>query len=117
MKGKGGLLLGLAAGYVLGTRAGRQQYEQMRSWAKGKWNDPAVQEKVHEAADSVKQKAPEVQHKLADAGRQAVSSAKDSVSGGSGSSGDDVTPTQPSGATGADPMQQRVEGYRDQKGA
>ena len=41
MKGKAGLVIGLAVGYVLGTRAGRERYEQIKEqWLKV-WNlDP-----------------------------------------------------------------------------
>lgn len=33
MRGKVGLVIGLAAGYVLGTRAGRERYEQIKAQA------------------------------------------------------------------------------------
>jgi hypothetical protein len=46
MKGKIGLVVGLGAGYVLGTRAGRERYEQIRTqWLKV-WNLDPVQERV-----------------------------------------------------------------------
>jgi hypothetical protein len=76
MKGKGGLLLGLAVGYVLGTRSGRARYEQMKRWAVSRWRDPAVQAKVSEVGTTIKEKAkdkaPEVQHRLADVSKKAV---------------------------------------------
>ena len=31
MKGKVGLVVGLSVGYVLGTRAGRERYEQIKT--------------------------------------------------------------------------------------
>ncbi|HJW62246.1 MAG TPA: YtxH domain-containing protein, partial [Actinomycetes bacterium] len=34
MKGKLGIAVGLAAGYVLGTRAGRERYQQLTASAK-----------------------------------------------------------------------------------
>ncbi len=43
MKGKILFAAGLAVGYVLGTRAGRERYEQMKRAANGFWNDPRVQ--------------------------------------------------------------------------
>lgn len=42
MKGKLGLLCGLAIGYVLGSRAGRQRYEQIKSGAKRVWESAPV---------------------------------------------------------------------------
>ena len=37
-------LAGLAAGFVLGTRAGRQRYEQMKKLARSAADNPAVQQ-------------------------------------------------------------------------
>jgi hypothetical protein len=49
MKGKAGLVIGLAAGYVLGARAGRERYEQIKTqWLKV-WNTPPVQKQVDKA--------------------------------------------------------------------
>ena len=39
-------LLGAAAGYVLGARAGRQRYEQIRSGAAKAWQSQPVQQQV-----------------------------------------------------------------------
>ena len=46
MKGKILFVVGLGVGYVLGTRAGRERYEQIRSAAEKVWNQPAVQQGV-----------------------------------------------------------------------
>lgn len=54
-------------GYVLGTKAGRERYEQiMGSFNKVK-QDPRVQEKAHQAADLAKEKAPLVKDKVSGA--------------------------------------------------
>ena len=37
------LLTGLAIGYVLGSRAGRERYEQLKLWAERTADHPAVQ--------------------------------------------------------------------------
>ncbi len=66
MKGKIALVLGAAAGYVLGTRDGRERYEQMKAKATGMWQDPKVQQKVSEVSDLAKEKAPVVKDKLAE---------------------------------------------------
>lgn len=53
MKNKLVLLAGAAAGYVLGTRAGRERYEQIKDRATRLWNNPKVQDKVSGAEDAV----------------------------------------------------------------
>lgn len=52
MRGKIGLAIGLAAGYVLGTRAGRERYEQIKEQAERIWNQPAVQKQVDKVKDA-----------------------------------------------------------------
>ncbi len=50
---KFGIVLGLGAGYVLGSRAGKERYNQIKNqWLK-LWNQPIVQDRV----DSVKKVA------------------------------------------------------------
>ena len=44
MRGKLMFLTGLAAGFVLGSRAGREKYEEIRLNAKKVWESPSVQE-------------------------------------------------------------------------
>ena len=57
MKGKIGLVVGIGVGYVLGTRAGRERYEQIKTqWLKV-WNLDPVQERVDQVKDFVGQKA------------------------------------------------------------
>lgn len=51
MRGKVGLVLGLAAGYVLGARAGRGRYEQIKQKAVEVWNLPPVQKQVVKAKE------------------------------------------------------------------
>ncbi len=51
------LVAALAVGYVLGARAGRGRYEQIKQTAQRVRNDPRVQEKSQQAADLAKEKA------------------------------------------------------------
>ncbi|WP_328466588.1 hypothetical protein OHA21_46645 [Actinoplanes sp. NBC_00393] len=44
MRGKLMFLTGLAAGFVLGSRAGREKYEEIRANAQKVWSHPTVQE-------------------------------------------------------------------------
>ncbi len=57
MRGKVGLVVGLAAGYVLGSRAGRERYEQIKAqWLKV-WNLDPVQQQVEKVKGFAKSTA------------------------------------------------------------
>lgn len=51
MKGKILFVVGLGVGYVLGTRAGRERYEQISRAAERVWNRPDVQQGVGTVKD------------------------------------------------------------------
>ncbi len=53
MRGKVGFVLGAAVGYVLGTRAGRARYEQIKRGAIAVWETPLVQQGVTAVKGSV----------------------------------------------------------------
>jgi hypothetical protein len=57
MRGKVGLVIGLAAGYVLGSRAGRERYEQIKEQVQKVWNLDPVQEQVGKAKEFAKSTA------------------------------------------------------------
>lgn len=73
MKGRILLVVGLGIGYVLGTRAGREQYDKIAATASKLWNDPRVKKQVDTAQDFVKDKAPEVAEFVADGAKKVVS--------------------------------------------
>jgi hypothetical protein len=73
MRGKLLLVIGLAAGYVLGARAGRERYEDIKRTASKLWNDPRVQQQVKQAEDFAKDKAPEVVEFLSDGAKKVAS--------------------------------------------
>lgn len=75
MKGKLLIVAGAAAGYVLGTRAGRERYEQIKARATELWRDPHVQRTVDRIEDTVKDTASEVQGKVTDAVKDATGAA------------------------------------------
>ncbi|MCU1586063.1 MAG: hypothetical protein JWM49_2619 [Microbacteriaceae bacterium] len=73
MRGKLQLLVGLAAGYVLGSRAGRQRYEEIKRVAVKLWNDPRVQTQVKNAEGYAKDMAPQVVDFLSDGAKKVAS--------------------------------------------
>lgn len=73
MRGKILILTGLAVGYVLGARAGRERYEEIKNAATKLWNDPRVQTKVDAVEDFAKEKGPEVAEFLSDNAKKVVS--------------------------------------------
>lgn len=63
-------IAGLAAGYVLGTRAGRQRYEQIARTSGKVWHSRPVQKQVANAKEAARTKAaPAVADIVADAAR------------------------------------------------
>lgn len=73
MKGKILFVAGLGIGYVLGTRAGRERYEQLKAQAARLWNDPRVQKQVDAVEEFVKDKAPDVAEFVTDGAKKVVS--------------------------------------------
>jgi hypothetical protein len=57
MMGKLAVLAGVGVGYVLGTKAGRERYEQMRGSARRLWDDPRMAEKRQQAARVAREQA------------------------------------------------------------
>ncbi len=75
MRGKILFVFGLALGYVLGTRAGRERYEQIKAGAEKVWHDPRVQRQVANVEGFVKDKAPD----LADKATSVAKKVRDTV--------------------------------------
>lgn len=85
------LLAGIGIGFVLGSRAGRQSYENLKRQATNLWNDPKVQDGIETAreqieekapvvAQAVKDKAPVVADKVKEAADAGVAKAKEATS-------------------------------------
>ena len=70
------LLIAGGIGYVLGTKAGRERYEQMRDAFEKVKNDPRVQQKAQQATDLAKDKAPVVKDRLGEAAGAATEKVK-----------------------------------------
>ena len=73
------LLAAAAVGYVLGTRAGRERYEQIKSGARKVARDPRVQEVTHKAQDAVTHQATHAAELAKDKVTDAASTAADKV--------------------------------------
>ena len=84
------LLIGAAAaGYVLGTKAGRERYEQIKRQSSKVWNSEPVQHGVHEAEGVAKHAASAAGSKVADAASTAGAKVAAKVRSG------DSEPTEP----------------------
>ena len=60
-----------AAGYVLGARAGRERYEQIKRQATKAWNNPTVKSAVVDVQAQAKHAGAEVGSKVADVAGEA----------------------------------------------
>ncbi|GAB3587431.1 hypothetical protein [Calidifontibacter terrae] len=76
--GKLSFLVGFAAGYVAGAKAGETRYEQIKLQANKAWQHPAVQSKVDQATTQLKERGPEV---AAAAGQAALKGAGSAAKG------------------------------------
>lgn len=85
MRGKAALIVGLATGYVLGTRDGRARYQQIKTQANRLMQDPRVKEKAAQASELAKDKAPLVKEKVAGVTQKATSKVGKGSGGTSGS--------------------------------
>jgi len=99
MKFKTVLVAATAAGigYVLGTKAGRARFEQIRGQAQEFIKSPTVQDTVANLSDTVKQSA----QKLPDPVAGVVNAVADTVKGSTGTK--DTEPTFPTPSTSPTP--------------
>ncbi|WP_375405114.1 hypothetical protein [uncultured Amnibacterium sp.] len=82
MQGRVLFVAGAAIGYVLGARAGRRRYDQIKATADRVWNDKNVQKSVNDVVGTVqgfvKDKAPEVQGAVVGQAKKVVARVKKS---------------------------------------
>lgn len=118
--GKLTFIAGMAAGYVLGARAGRQRYEQIRRTSGKVWNSGPVQKQVVNAKEVARTKAaPVVADMVADAARATGEKLRTSktvvaetISSSGTAPGEATTRAQPTPAptgSGADPWASATE--------
>lgn len=72
MRGKFLFVAGAALGYVLGSRAGRARYEQIKTVSGKVWNSNGVQKGVHVAEDFIADKTPDVAEFIGETTKKAV---------------------------------------------
>jgi len=92
------ILAAAGIAYVLGTRAGRERYEQIVSAFDGVRSNPQVQKAAAQAQDYAAQQAPVVKEKV----QEAASSAKDKVTDLVSSDDESAPDTSVAGAPSAD---------------
>lgn len=71
MKGKIAFVLGATVGYVLGTRAGRERYEQIKRGAQSVWNTEPVQRGVGVVRDAAQGRVDQLKATVVRAGKGA----------------------------------------------
>ncbi len=82
MKARLAFLAGAGIGYVLGARAGRGQYEKIKTQAANVWNDPKVQNGLKTAEETIKEQAPVVAEKAKEAAVAGTEKAKEAAAAG-----------------------------------
>ncbi|GGF49727.1 hypothetical protein GCM10011519_24610 [Marmoricola endophyticus] len=83
------LVLAAAGGYVLGARAGRERYEQIRTQAQHLWTSPRVEKARGEARDAASEAGAHAKDKVTEASGQAKEKVVEAIShepSGSGTS-------------------------------
>jgi hypothetical protein len=105
MRGKMLLVVGLATGYVLGSRAGRERYEQIKTGADKVWNLAPVQQAAGAVKGFAGERVDTLQSKAGDAAKKAISSLLhlDQPSSKSGSS-KSAKSKRPSGSSATPPV-------------
>lgn len=109
MKGKIGLVVGLGVGYVLGTRAGRERYEQIKTQWQKVYNMDPVQEQVDKVKDFVGDKAAAVPGALWTGAVKVVNSVK-----GNGTPGQKLDSVIASGKEAAEEVSDAAEDAVDE---
>lgn len=99
MKSKLLLGIGIAAGYVLGSRSGRAAYDKLKARAASIWASKPVQDKVSAATEAIKEKAPEMADQLGEAARRAGTVIGSAVHHDAAPSGNSNSKTSDAGAS------------------
>lgn len=109
MRGKVGLVIGLGLGYVLGTRAGRERYEQIKEQALKVWNLDPVQQQVGKVKDFAKSTAMALPNALWDGATKVVKAA-----GRDGTAGQRLDAAVKAGKDSADDVKKAAQATVDE---
>ena len=81
MRYKATFAVGFATGFVIGARAGRERYEQLKKLARTAADSPAAQQAAAALQAKAASAASTARHKAADRLQEGMASAKDHVPG------------------------------------
>jgi hypothetical protein len=76
VKGKALFAVGVAVGYVWGSKSWPEVYRRVRGGTEKLWKNPDVQENVHQAAEAVQETVPDVLDNLYEAGKKLMEKAE-----------------------------------------
>jgi gas vesicle protein len=94
------LLIAAGTGYVLGTRAGRERYEQIKQQATKTWNNPKVQDTADRVQTQAKHAGADLGSKVGSKVAETASDVKDKVTDKVSSSSSDHDDHQQPGTVG-----------------
>ncbi|WP_176554716.1 MULTISPECIES: YtxH domain-containing protein [Georgenia] len=92
--GKLSFFVGAGVGYLLGARAGRQQFEKIKSASQQVWENPRVQSGVHKVEEKVGQVARDQASAVTD---KVTGTVKSRINGTNGSTSSSSAPSAGSG--------------------
>jgi hypothetical protein len=102
-------VIGLGIGYVLGTRAGRERYEQIKEQALKLWNLDPVQKQVDKAKDLAKSSAMALPGALWEGATKVVKAA-----GGQGTPGQKLDAAMDAGKSSAPAVKKAAQQAADE---
>lgn len=76
MKGKALFAVGVAVGYVWGSKSWPEVYRRIRGGTEKVWKNPDVQENVHQATEAVQESVPDILDNLYEAGKKLMEKAE-----------------------------------------
>lgn len=99
MAGKLKFLVGLGAGYVLGSRQGREQYDKIVAKAQSLWGNPKVQDAAEKVQHVAEEKVGGMTGSSSSSGGSSSTSSADSSDFGSSSTGSSSTGSTSGGSS------------------
>lgn len=85
MGSKAAFIVGAGLGYLLGTKAGREQLDKVRGWTQETWSDPRVQAQVNDlstkATEFAKTEGAALKDRVAEFAKSEGSTLKEKLAG------------------------------------